>query len=60
LGRFCDRSNGIVNILNFYNITAGKYDELYMPGLGLVGAASAQLTFDVAIVNTVLKTINLK
>lgn len=34
--------------LNWYNITAGKFDELYLPGLGLVGATSAQLTFDVA------------
>ncbi|MBL7925655.1 MAG: Omp28-related outer membrane protein [Bacteroidia bacterium] len=47
-GGFATGATASSIFLNFYNITAGKYDELYMPGLGLVGAASAQLTFDVA------------
>lgn len=34
--------------LNFFNITAGKFDELYLPGVSFVNNTSAQLTFDVA------------
>jgi hypothetical protein len=47
-GGFATGATASSIFLNIFNITAGKYDELYLPGLGLVGAASAQLTFDVA------------
>lgn len=35
-------------LLQFYNISAGRFDELYLPGVGLVASTSASLTFDVA------------
>lgn len=35
-------------LLEFYNISAGRFDELYLPGVGLVASPAANLTFDVA------------
>lgn len=47
-GGFSTAATEASMFLNFYNITANKFDEMYLPGVSLVNNTSANIAFDVA------------